>query len=188
LRDFQTKAEARPDHFIRYEYPKLLASSVSAISNFVNAPADTIVFLPNATTGINTIMRNLVFQPGEKIVYFQQIFDSCGKTIQYICETTPAQSVQVNYTYPVSDDALVNLFETTVRREQEAGNTVKIAIFDTVVSQPGVRMPFERLTAACKELGVLSCVDAAQGVGQIALNVEKLDPDFLVSNCHKYVS
>lgn len=64
---------------------------------------------------------------------------------------------------------------------------MKVAIFDSIVSMPGVRVPFERLTAASKELGVLSCIDGAHGVGQIDIDLGKLDPDFFVSNCHKYV-
>lgn len=68
---------------------------------------------------------------------------------------------------------------------EASGGTVKLAIFDAIVSMPGVRMPFERLTQACKELGVLSCVDGAHGVGHIELDLGQLDADFFVSNCHK---
>lgn len=85
----------------------------------------------------------------------------------------------------MSDDWLVKEFKRVVKQAQEAGHNVKVAIFDTVVSMPGLRMPFEQLTSACKELGVLSCVDGAHGVGHIDLDLEKLDCDFFVSNCHK---
>ncbi|ORY18512.1 pyridoxal phosphate-dependent transferase [Clohesyomyces aquaticus] len=187
MRGFQDQAEARPDEFIRYTYPKLLDESRAAISKVLHAPVETLVFVPNATTGVNTVLRNLIFKPGEQILYFATIYGACEKSVTYITETTPAEAVKINYTYPVEDDWLVAEFKRTVAAEKSKGNSVKIAIFDTVVSLPGVRMPFERLTEACRELGVLSCVDAAHGVGHIELDLGKLDPDFLVSNCHKWL-
>jgi selenocysteine lyase/cysteine desulfurase len=144
--------------------------------------------MPNATTGINTVLRNLVFQPGEHILYFATIYGACERTVSYITETTPAKSVKISYTYPVEDDWLVSAFKSKVKEVEDAGGKVKIAIFDTVVSMPGVRMPFEKLTAACKELGVLSCIDGAHGVGHLKLDLGAFDPDFFVSNCHKYVA
>jgi selenocysteine lyase/cysteine desulfurase len=188
MRTFQDQAEARPDKFIRYDYPKLLDESRAAMSNLLNVDIDTISFVPNATTGVNTVLRNLVFKPKEKILYFATIYGACEKTIDYLVETTPVEAVKIQYTYPVSDDWLVDEFRRVVAQEQEAGYTIKIAIFDTIVSLPGVRMPFERLTEACKQLGVLSCVDGAHGVGHISLDLGKLDCDFFVSNCHKYAS
>jgi selenocysteine lyase/cysteine desulfurase len=185
FRLFQDQAEARPDQFIRYDYPKALDKSRAAMAKFLNVPVETVAFVPNASTGINTVMRNLVFNPKDKIVYFATIYGACGKTVSYITETTLAEAIKIEYTYPVSDDWLVDEFKRVVRQEHEAGNTVKVAIIDSVVSQPGVRVPFERLTAACKELGVLSCIDGAHGVGHVNLDLGKLDCDFFVSNCHK---
>ena len=57
----------------------------------------------------------------------------------------------------------------------------RIAIFDTIVSMPGVRMPYERLVEVCREESVLSVVDAAHCIGMLSLsdmNLGKLQPDF----------
>jgi selenocysteine lyase/cysteine desulfurase len=151
----------------------------------LNTPSSTLVFIPNATTAINIVLRNLVFQPGDHILYFATIYGACEKTIEYITETTPASSVKITYTYPIEDDELIAEFTRKVREVEASGGRVKIAIFDTVVSMPGVRVPFERLTRACKEAGVLSCIDGAHGVGHVDLDLGELDPDFFVSNCHK---
>ena len=185
LRSFQDAAEARPDDFIRYKYPAHLNSSRAAVAELINAPPKTVVFVPNATTGVNTVLRSLKFEDGDHILYFATIYKACHTTVEYITETTPAKSVKLEYTYPVEDDWLVDAFKQKVREVQNAGRKVKMAIFDTVVSMPGVRVPFERLTQACKELSVLSCVDGAHGVGHFELDMKRLDPDFLTSNCHK---
>jgi selenocysteine lyase/cysteine desulfurase len=133
------------------------------------------------------VLRNIDFQPGDHILYFATIYGACEKTVAYMTETTPAQSVKISYTYPIEDDWLVSEFRSKVAAVQASGGRVKIAIFDTIVSMPGVRMPFERLTQACKDLGVLSCIDGAHGVGHVHLDLGTLDPDFFVSNCHKYL-
>jgi selenocysteine lyase/cysteine desulfurase len=186
LREYQDAAEARPDRFIRYDAKVLLDESRAAVANLLNVPTDTCVLISNATTGVGTVLRNLVYEEGDVIVYFDTIYGACGRAVLYVEETTPVEAVKVQFTYPVSDDWLVNEFKRVVKTEQAKGKNVRLAIYDTVVSLPGVRMPFEALTEACRELGVMSCVDGAHGVGHLELDLSKLDPDFFVSNCHKY--
>ncbi|KAL6704908.1 hypothetical protein ACN47E_007453 [Coniothyrium glycines] len=187
MRAFQDRAEARPDRFIRYDYPSHLDESREAMAKLLNTPSSTLVFLPNATTGINTVLRNLTFAQGDHILYFATIYGACEKTVAYITETTAASSVKLSYTYPVEDADLVGQFREKVKEVESKGGRVKIAIFDAVVSMPGVRMPFEELVKVSKELGVLSCMDGAHGVGHVELDLTALDPDFFVSNCHKWL-
>ncbi|KAK3661161.1 hypothetical protein LTR56_000284 [Elasticomyces elasticus] len=184
---YQDEAEARPDRFIRYDYPSLLDKSRDAVAKYINAPTSTIVLIPNATTGLNTVLQNLVFQPGDAIIYFATIYGACEKTVDFITETTPAESHKVDYEFPISDQDLLGRFEDAIRSLKNKGKHVKLAIFDTIVSLPGVRMPFERLTALCKEHSILSCIDGAHGIGHIPLDLTDLDPDFFFSNAHKWL-
>lgn len=181
---YQHQSELRPDPFIRYTYPRLLQSSRRALATFINAPVSSIVYLPNATTGINTVLRGLRYTPTDKLLYFDFIYGACGNTVKYVCETTPATAIRIQVHLPISDDELLRVFRRAVT---EAGETVRLAVFDAIVSVPGIRLPFERLIAACREMGVLSLVDAAHGVGHVPLDITALDPDFLTSNCHKWL-
>ena len=187
IRYYQDKAEARPDHFIRFRYPKLLDESREAVAKFLNAEVDSCVLVPNATTAVNTVLRSLVFEPGDVIIYPSTTYGAVEKTIEYIKETTPAQSHKIETPYPLSDDHLCSLFEEAIHSIRASGKNARIAVFDTIVSLPGARMPFERLTQLCRSHGVLSCIDGAHSIGQIDIDLRSLDPDFYTSNCHKWL-
>jgi selenocysteine lyase/cysteine desulfurase len=120
--------------FIRYDYPKLLDESRKAVAKLLNAPIEGTVFVPNASTGTNTVLRNLVYQPGDVIIYFATVYGACGKTVNYITETTPATSHMIEYTYPLSDSELCAKFEEAVKEIKASGKNPRIAIYDTIVS------------------------------------------------------
>ncbi|KAF2713242.1 PLP-dependent transferase [Pleomassaria siparia CBS 279.74] len=187
LRKYQDASEARPDEFVFYTYAKILDESRAAMAKLLSVPMETLVFVPNATTGVNTVLRNLVFQQGDHILYTGAIYGACEKTVVHLTETTPVEGVKIEFDYPVEDDWIVDQVREKVAEVERKGGRVKVMVLDTVVSIPGVRMPFERIVSTCRELGVLSCVDGAHGVGHVDLDLPSLDPDFLVSNCHKWL-
>ncbi|KIW33834.1 uncharacterized protein PV07_00653 [Cladophialophora immunda] len=192
LRHYQEAAEAEPDKFIRYTYPRLLRKSRALLAEMLHCPVDELVLCSNVTTATNTVLQNLRWEEGDKIVYTSGVYGALEKTIEYIVETTPAESVRVELDLPQSDDKIVELFRKTLTEEklkcEQAGKgRVRLGIFDSIVSMPGLRVPFERLVQLCRQEGVLSLVDAAHGVGHIALDLTELDPDFLVTNCHKWL-
>lgn len=183
MRHWQDAAEYEPDKFIRFTFPKKMHEIRRQVASFLNADVDNTVFVPNATTGLNTALRNLRFQPGDIIVYFRGLYGAIGKTVNYLMETTPVQGVEIEYDAAKDSDAeVLSRFRGTLKKY---GDGVKVAIFDTVMSMPGVKMPFEQLTQICREHGVFSLIDGAHGIGFIDLNLKELDPDFFVSNCHK---
>lgn len=188
LRYYQDRAEARPDDFVRYQYrAHLLRESRQVLAEYLDIQAECCVYIPNASTGIDTILHNFDYKPGDVIIGFPTIYDSYESTAKYLSEVTPAEFEKLEYTYPVSDDFICQTFEDTVKKLLQAGKKPKVALFDTISSLPGLRMPFERLTELCRSYNVLSLIDGAHGVGMIPLHLRQLDPDFLVSNCHKWL-
>ena len=186
-RAFLDLADRRPDPYIRKEHSKLLSVAREEVARVINAPKDECVFVKNATSGLATVLYNLHFQPREAVVYFEPVYGAVEKGIVSLQEQRPFQTRKVAFEYPISEDEIERRFRAVVGRARDDGLSVRAAVFDTIVSNPGVRFPFERFIAICREEGILSVIDGAHGIGQIPLDMHELQPDFFVSNCHKYV-
>ncbi|ETI27825.1 hypothetical protein G647_00274 [Cladophialophora carrionii CBS 160.54] len=194
LRGYQKLAEAAPDKFLRYQYVDLLDKSRERIAKLLNVPTDECVFVQNATSGVNTVLRNLQYKEKDCIIYFDTIYGAIEKTLASIVETNPQLQLRkvghgqdFAYSLPCTHSEILNALSQTISRVLYDGLNPKVCVFETIVSLPGVRFPFERITKMCKEYGILSLIDGAHGVGQIPLNLSQLDADFFVSNCHKWL-
>ncbi|KAH6698877.1 hypothetical protein VD0002_g8284 [Verticillium dahliae] len=136
--------------------------------------------------GVNTVLRNLTFNEGDVILHLGTIYGACEKTIQSLSEVFPVAGYSVEITNPIEDEEIIKRFRNAVSAIQAQGKQARIAMFDTVLTFPGARFPWEALVEVCRELGVLSFIDGAHGVGHIDLaHLGSVGPDFMVSNCYK---
>ena len=153
---------------------------------FGDAAAD-LVLVQNASVATNTAPRNLVWElpvdgkGGDVAVYFSTGYGAVKKLLESLKETHGVGMHEVEVEYPIDDEELLRRFQEALKKLKGEGKKVRAAVFDTVSSMPGVRMPWEKLCQLCM-------VDAAHGVGHIAMDITGADPDFLVTNLHKWVN
>jgi selenocysteine lyase/cysteine desulfurase len=145
----------------------------------------------NATDGVNTVLRNLSWAKDGKdvILSFSTVYEACGKAADYLVEYFDGglEHRGIEIKYPLEDEEIVAAFEAAVAGVERDGKRAKVCIFDVVSSRPGVAFPWTQMVQACKRLGVISLVDGAQGVGMVSLDLAAADPDYFVSNCHKWL-
>lgn len=93
--------------FLTPDLTELLLQARSAVAPLLGADAEEVVFVPNALSGINTVLRNLEYVEGDLILHFSTIYGGCLKTIRSLEETTPVRGYSIDLTYPIEDDHII---------------------------------------------------------------------------------
>lgn len=137
------------------------------------------------------MLRNLVWNTDGKdvIISFSTIYDACARAEDFVVDYFEGKVAvrEIFLGYPLEDDEIVAQFRDEVKKIEAEGKRARVAMFDIVSSNPGIVFPWQDMVAACRDLGVLSLVDGAQGIGMVHIDIEAVNPDFLVSNCHKWL-
>ncbi|KAL4920184.1 pyridoxal phosphate-dependent transferase [Aspergillus aurantiobrunneus] len=187
----QKSLESAPDIFIRYTQPPLLDEARQTLASLLNISVSECVLVKNATTGVNTVLHNLAFThtltPNDVVIYFETVYGAVERALLALKESVGIKLRKVKYVFPLEAGELVARFRDVVASVKKEGLVPKVAVFETVISNPGIRFPFEDVTRVCKELGILSLIDGAHGVGMMKLDLDRLGVDFFTSNCHKWL-
>ncbi|KAI1759771.1 putative aminotransferase family protein [Hypoxylon sp. FL1150] len=184
----RAEADAAPDPFIALDFHARLEAQRRLAAGVLHCgDVDELVFVPNATTGSDTVLKNIVWEEGDVALCYDLIYDSLGLGLSWAEEARGVQVHVVELQWPVSDDEVVDAMVDAARRiNAQPGKRVRLAIIDTIISMPGIRVPFERLVPALQGEGALVLVDGAHGIGHVDIDLDTLKPDFFVTNLHKW--
>ena len=101
LQHWQQEMERNPVEFLGRRSGGLLAQARAALAAHLGAQAQDLVFVPNATTGVNVVARSLNLQPGDEILATDHEYGACDATWQRVCEQTGAVYRQVEIPLPL---------------------------------------------------------------------------------------
>lgn len=193
----RAQAEATPDPFVALDFAARLKKQRELAASILHVPeagdagagTDEIVFVPNASTGTDTILKNLKWDPATDVVLcYEVLYPAVASGVAWLKERYGVEVEVVPVAFPLSDDAVVEQMVGAARAvNARDGKRVRLAIVDTIASLPGLRVPFERLVPALQAEGALVLVDGAHGIGHIDIDLGKLRPDFFVTNLHKWL-
>ncbi|KAJ1333070.1 hercynylcysteine S-oxide lyase [Microdochium nivale] len=195
----RAEAEAAPDPFIALNFAGRLNAQRGLVADFLKCPLDELVLVPNSTTGMDTVLKNMRWAAGDVIVCYDVVYGSLANGLSWVKETYGVDVHVLPVPWPVADDELVARYVAAVRGinnaaaavqpggRQQQQRRVRLAICDTIVSMPGMRIPFEKLVPALQAEGALVMLDGAHGIGHIDIDLGALRPDFFVTNLHKWL-
>ena len=181
-RKWQDLLENEPVLFYEKLAIDLMKDVRDSLAEMLNCNAEDLALIENATSGVNTVLRSLRFNPGDEILVPDHAYQACRNTIDYVSERWGAKVITCNIPFPI-DNADV-AYDAIMAKVSE--KTV-LAMIDTVTSPTGLLMPFEKLVRDLEDKGVKVLVDAAHGIGMIPLNLDKMGASFTTSNCHKWL-
>jgi isopenicillin-N epimerase len=180
--ELRRRMERQPVHFFMRDLEPLLDKAREALGLFLGADPEGLAFVPNATYGINAVLRALVFKPGDELMITDHAYNACRNALDYVAERSGAVVRVVRLPAPVvqPSDILERLLGQVTSR-------VRLLLIDHVTSPTAIIFPLEEILQAMRSRGIATLVDGAHAPGMIPLDLEALGATYYTGNCHKWM-
>lgn len=179
---WQRELERQPVEFLGRRFTALMADARSALGAHLNTPADSLVFIPNATMGMNIVARSIALEPGDEVVSTDHEYGAIDRMWRTVCDEAGAAYKPVAIPLPVTSHAdLVERIWSAVTPR------TRILSLSHITSRTALRLPVEELCRRAREAGIISIVDGAHAPGQIPADLAAIGADYYTANAHKWM-
>ncbi|MEO5883548.1 MAG: aminotransferase class V-fold PLP-dependent enzyme [Caldimonas sp.] len=162
------------------EAPRLRAAA-GRVAGFLGARAEDLVFVDNASSGVNAVLRSIALESGDEILLTDHAYGGVARAAAFIARQRGATVTTLTLPFPPLDaDSFVRAVATGITPR------TRLAVLDHVSSETALVMPLAAMAAACRAAGVPVLVDGAHAPGAIALDIAGLGVDWYAANLHKW--
>jgi isopenicillin-N epimerase len=179
---WQRELEEQPVEFLGRRFAGLMREARQALASYLGAQADDLVFVPNATTGLNIVARSLPLRRGDEVLATDHEYGALDRTWRFVCAKRGA--IYVNQPVPLPLQSPEQVVEAIW-----AGVTprTRVLFLSHITSPTALAFPVEELVHRARQANILTVIDGAHAPGQIPLELETLGADFYSGNLHKWL-
>lgn len=179
---WRRRIERNPTRFFAMELAGLLREAAAALAGHLGAAADDVVFVDNATTGCNAVLRSLALKPGDEILITDLAYGAIAKAARYAALRSGAYVVEAQVPLPLPDDGAV-IAAVAAR----LGPRTRLVVVDHVASHSALVLPVAEIARLAHAGGARVLVDGAHAPGLVPFDLPSTGADWYVGNCHKWL-
>jgi isopenicillin-N epimerase len=180
--ELREQLEREPVRFMVRELEPLLDDARAALAEFVGAEPASIAFVPNATAGINAVLRSLDLDRHDELLVSTHEYNASRNALDYVAGLAGAKVVPVEVPFPLqsSDEVVERIMERVTDR-------TRLLLIDHVTSQTGLIFPIAQVIDELKTRGIDTLVDGAHAPGMFPLDLDALGAAYYTANLHKWI-
>ena len=158
-----------------------LRAAATAVAAAFGANGSDLVFVDNATAGVNAVLRSLPLEPGDEMLLTDVAYGAVLHAARYVARERGAVVRTVALPLvPYEPDAVVDSILTALTPR------TRLVLVDHIASGSAVILPVARIVAACRDRGVRVLVDGAHVPGVLPLDLPAIGADWYTANLHKW--
>ncbi|MDG2266270.1 MAG: aminotransferase class V-fold PLP-dependent enzyme [Candidatus Marinimicrobia bacterium] len=180
---WQSLIESQPVQYFSEDLYNYLRKSREDLSTFISCDVDDIIFIPNPTTAINSIVRSLKFNSGYEILTSNHEYGAMVRAWQYFSKDKGYNLIPFNLKLPFTTKS--NFLDDFWKG---VTNNTKIIFISHITSPTAIIFPIKEICKRAKNEGILTIIDGAHAPGHIDLHISSFDPDIYIGACHKWLS
>ncbi len=178
---WQREMERNPVQFLGRRSTELLRQARQSLGGYLGARSDDLVFVPNATSGVNVVARSLPLQPGDEVLTTDLEYGACDATWAHVGRERGSVVRRVAVPLPFDAASFADrMLEAVTPR-------TRVLFVSHVASTTALILPLQDLVRRARERGLLTLIDGAHAPGLIDLDLDELGADFYTGNCHKWL-
>jgi isopenicillin-N epimerase len=179
--EFRDRLERNPVHFFIRELETRLDETRAVLAPFLGAKPEDLVFVPNATAGVNTVLSAIDQQAGSEVIITDHTYPACRNAVEYWARRRSVQVRVAKLPFPLSSPEQITEAVLAALTPQ-----TQLVLLDHVTSPSGVIVPIEILIRALRERGIDTLIDGAHGPGMLPVDLERLGATYYTGNLHKW--
>lgn len=183
-RGFMAEIERDPVAFFVERLSDEFDKARAAIAPLLGCGTGDIVFVPNATQAVATVLDNLapMLKPGDEVLANTHEYPACMNNLRRIAGRAGATVVVPELPFPVkSADELAGAILGSVTPR------TRVAMISQTTSPSGLVLPITKIVRALEDRGIITIVDGAHGVGFTPLDIASYGCSYYTTNCHKWL-
>lgn len=181
LRD---QLEQEPVQFFERYLPRALDAAREHVAAWVHADPMGFAFVPNASTGVATVLANLRLEAGDELLVTDHAYNACKNAFVATAERAGAHVITAAIPFPgTTADGIIEAVMGAVT------DKTKLVLLDHVTSPTGLVFPLERLLPLLAEREIDVLVDGAHAPGMLDLDIDALatlGATYYTANGHKW--
>lgn len=179
---WQLELEKQPVEFLGRRSDGLLNDARSILADYLGTRRDNLVFVTNATTGVNIIARSLHLGSGDEVLASDHEYGALDRTWRYLSQTSGFTYINRPTSLPIQNaEQWVEEFWEGI-----TGQT-RVIFLSHITSPTAILLPVAEICRRARRAGIRTIIDGAHAPGQIDLTLDDLGTDFYTGNLHKWL-
>src|SRR6267143_4835913 len=180
--ELRRQMEAQPVQFLWRRYEERLEPARIELAKFLGTRSRDVVFVTNATTAVNAVVRSMQLRRGDELLTTNQDYNACHNVLVEAAHRIGARLKVARVPFPSKgEDEIVEAVLKAVRPR------TRLAMIDHVTSDTALVFPVARIIRELEAGDVDTLIDGAHAPGMLPVDLAKLRPAYYTGNLHKWV-